>query len=155
MTNDEAAILVEMAKRLRKKLLALPDPGAKQFYKAENLANTKKFIIQVFRGRMGKSKYNISLIFRRTLVLLRIDTGYAGVHYNTDNTVIPANTPHLHYYDENIKHENKCHNAMLLPPEFTNPSKAIQLLRDFLQYINIVDMEDIEIVQQGGLNYEI
>lgn len=35
------------------------------------------------------------------------------------------------------------------------PDGRMELLRDFLQYINIVDMEDIEIVQQGGLNYEI
>ena len=153
MTNEEVTILVEMAKRLRKKLLELPDPGAKSFYRADSLADTKKFIIQFFRGNGRRDKYQVALLYKKSFVLMRVDTGASGVHYNTDQTVIPPNTPHLHYYNENIEHENKCHDAIILPEQFANPSDAIQLLRDFLEYINIVDIEDVQIVQQGGFTY--
>ncbi|MBE6093098.1 hypothetical protein [Selenomonas ruminantium] len=153
MTNEEADLLIEIAKRMRKNLLELPEPGHKEFYKAVSLADTKKFTIQMFRGNSRRDKYQIALLYKKNFVLMRVDTGATGIHYNTDKSIIPPNTPHLHYYDEHISHENKCHDAIVLPDRFTNPADAIQLLQDFLKYINIIDMAEIQIIQQGGLPY--
>ena len=71
-----------------------------------------------------------------------------------DGTTIPPYAPHLHMYDESCAHENKCHNAILLPEHFKNPNDCIRLMEDFLKSINVVDVEHLQIFQQGGLDYE-
>nr|DAE61445.1 MAG TPA: hypothetical protein [Caudoviricetes sp.] len=154
MTNEEAKMLVEIAKRLRKKVLPLPEPGKKEYYRADSLAKTKPFLIQVFRSKGRKTKYNISLLYRKRTLLLRVDTDGPGDHWNSDDSVIPRHTPHLHFYNENLPKENRCHDAIPLPGAFRSPEDGILLLKDFLAYIHIEDLVEIQVIQQGGFEYE-
>ena len=154
MTNKDAALLVEMVKRMRKNTIEIPAKGNKAYYKADGLAMARKFTIQVYVGKANRPKHQVSLLYRKTQMLMRIDTGSAGCHYNDDGTTIPPYAPHLHMYDESCAHENKCHNAILLPEHFKNPNDCIRLMEDFLKSINVVDVEHLQIFQQGGLDYE-
>lgn len=154
MTNDEASILVEIAKRLRKNCILLPDPGKKEYYRADNLAKTKPFLIQAFRGNGRKTKYSISLLYRKRTLLLRVDTDGPGRHRNSDGSIIPPHTPHIHIYNDDIPLENKCHDAISLPDAFRCPEDGIILLKDFLAYIHVQGWDGVQIIQQGGVDYE-
>lgn len=155
MKNEEAQMLIEIAKRLRKKILLLPEPGQKGYYRADSLARTKPFLIQVFRSKGRRTKYNISLLYRKRTLLLRVDTDGPGDHRNyCDKSIIPKHTPHLHFYNENLPAENQCHDAIPLPDAFRHPEDGILLLKDFLAYIHVEDLVEIQVIQQGGFEYE-
>lgn len=146
MTNEEAELLVSIAKRLQNYMLAFPEPGTKEYYKANDLAKIRKFTVQAYRGKRSPSNCSFVLLYRKRTMLLRVDTDGAGMHYNTDGTIIPPHTPHMHIFDEAAN----CHNAVALPDSFRNPEDGARTLLDFLRHISIVDMERVQIVQQEG-----
>lgn len=147
MTNTDAQLLIEVAKRLRSLQLPFPAPGGKEYYKADDLAKIRKFTIQAFKGKRGCSNHSFTLLYRKSTMLLRVDTDGVGAHYNTDGTTIPPHTPHVHIFNE----KTNGHDALRLPESFRNPQDGMETLRNFFEHINIVDLENVQIVQQGGL----
>ena len=148
MTNKDAQLLIDVAKRLRRHMISFPSVGQKNYYKADDLAKTRKFTIQAFRGSRRPSHYSFTLLYRKHTMLLRIDTDGPGMHYNSDGTIIPPHTPHIHIFDETTNG----HDALPLPDCFQDPQDGMKTLYDFFKHINIVDVDDIQIVQQGGLS---
>lgn len=147
MTNEEAKILIDVAKRIRDRVILLPEKGETGYYRADDLAKIRKFTLQVYRGRRNSKKNYFSLFYRKNIMLLRVDTDGPGKHYNSDGSIIPAHTPHIHLFDE----KNQCHDAILLPDSFRNPDDALKMMQDFLAYIHVVHLVDIQIIQQEGL----
>ena len=149
LNNDEAQFLINLQKQMMDTILKFPPPGKFANYQATDLENTRKFI---FRTRPaqgnhpGRRKITYNL-FYDGLQLLRLDTYGTGAHTNKDGTIIPAHTPHIHIYDE----KEDDHNAYLLPSSFTSPEDFLQTLLDFLDYTNVIDVNNIQIVEQGGL----
>lgn len=150
MTRDEAKMLVEIAKKIRDRVLKLPSAGMHERYKADDLARIRKFLIVAFNGKRNQAKYSFSLLFKNRIMLLRVDTNCAQPHFNYDGTMIPKGTPHIHI----IGDDGDCHDAYPIPPSFHDPNDGIQTFRDFLMRINVVNVDNIEIIQQGGLDYE-
>lgn len=147
MTNEEAKILIEIAKRVRDRVIRLPNNGETCYYRADDLAKIRKFTLQVYRGHKNSRKNYFSLLYRKNIMLLRVDTDGPGKHYNSDGSVIPAHTPHVHIFDE----KNQCHDAILLPDSFRDPRDALKTMQDFLEYIHVINFVDIRIIQQEGL----
>lgn len=146
MTNVEAKYLIEIEKRLRKSLLQFPEAGTSAYYKADDLTKIKNFTIQVYAGAKRRTKCSYTLLYRKTM-LLRLDTDGSGAHYNNDGSIIPPHTPHVHLYDE----LSNGHNAIRIPEIFSNIDDIYSTLRDFFAYINIINLSNVKIIEQGGL----
>ena len=69
-------------------------------------------------------------------------------HINLDDgKIFERDIPHLHIYDE----LNKDKKAYSLPPEFSNTNDIIQTLKDFLSFSNVINVNEIKIIHQGGV----
>ena len=147
MTEKDAKLLVEIEKRLRSMQLIFPAPGENRYYRADDLTRIKHFTIQAFKGKRGGSKNYFTLLYRKSTPLLRVDTDGPGVHYNSDGTIIPPHTPHIHIFDD----KTRGHDALRLPDSFSSPQDGLKTFMDFLRYINIMDLDSVQIIQQGGL----
>lgn len=151
-TNDDAQFLVDLKKKLVSSTLRIPAAGEVKIYSATDLIEVREFI---FRMRMAngnnivrhKATYNL---FYEGYQILRLDTYGTGVHTNPDGTIIPAHTPYIHIYDES--YGDRCA-FYIKNSDFSNPVNLIQTLLDFLAYANVVDVEKLMIMEQGGLEF--
>ena len=86
------------------------------------------------KKRSNKNKASYTLFYNNKICLLRVDTyGNNAPHINSDGTIIPAKTPHIHIFDE----QSGDHDAMPLPSSFKNADDIIETLVNFLKYCNI------------------
>ena len=149
LTNDEAQFLIALAKRTAEIELCIQPPGKVATFPATDSDGVRQFLsrMRVANGNhpgRHKTTYNL---FYSGYQLLRLDTYGNGIHINDDGTIIPARTPHIHIYDAN-EHDHD-HHAFLLPDLFTNTKDDIRTLLDFLSYASVVDIEKLQVVQQG------
>ena len=63
-----------------------------------------------------------------------------------DGTVIESYTPHIHIHN-GINDKT----AYPLPDDFSNTNDIVQTLRDFLSYSNVINVNEIELYEQGVL----
>lgn len=150
LTTDDARLLIDLQKRLTSAVLSLPEAGNIRLYPLKSLDNIHDFVarMRMAKGnRSGRQKASYILFYEKNIQLLRLDTYGTGAHFNADGTIIPAHTPHIHIYDE-IQGD---HNAYALDERFTDPSDLLQTLIDFLAYANVVDLNKVQIIEQGGL----
>lgn len=149
LTNDEAQLLIALQKRMKQIELCIRPPGKVGMYPATDLEGARTFLfrMRVANGNhVGRHKTSYNL-FYDGYQLLRLDTYGNGMHTNGDGSTIPACTPHIHIYDENELPQD--HHAYPLPTSFTDPEDDIKTLLQFLEYANVVDVENLTVVQQG------
>ena len=150
LSNDEAQFLIHLQKRLKQIQVAIPEPSKYNEYGLTDLDSIRNFVAYMWRAEKNPSKSTYILFYEKRFLLLRLDTYGSGVHTNPDGSTIPPHTPHIHIYDEN----HGDHQAYLLPELFSDPQNAVQTLLDFFEYTHVVDVDKIQIVEQGSLQYE-
>lgn len=152
LTNDDAQLLIDLKKKMVDNRLAIPLAGETKKYHANELLGIREF---VFRMRMAngnndkrhKATYNL---FYEGQQLLRLDTYGTGPHINPDGTVIPAHTPHIHIYDE-VYDDHCAYSIDSL--KFSNLVDLLPTLVDFLEYAHVIDVNKLEVFEQGGLKF--
>lgn len=153
LTNDDADFLIKLQKKLLHHMVRIPSAGEYQSYPMKDLENIRDFTarMRLANGnRSDRKKATYILFYEKNIQLLRLDTYGTGVHLNSDGTIIPAHTPHIHIYDE-IEGD---HNAYPLPQSFANPSELLETLIDFFDYVNVVDVDKIQVIEEGVLDFE-
>ncbi len=152
LTNNDAQFLIDLQKRLDEIRLKVPDAGKVEKYIAHDSDDAREFVFR-FRIANGnrdnrhKATYNL---FYKEFQLLRLDTDANGSHFNTDGTIIPPHTPHIHVYDE-FEGDN---NAYVLSANFSDPTSFIQTLLDFFTYSNIENVAELQIIEQRRLDFD-
>lgn len=147
LSQEEANALIAIEKYLKNHSIVIPSQGAENKYDIYDSAGDQNYYAAMFRGRINPLKSYYKLIYRGNIRLIRVDIGYSGTHTNPDGTVFPAGVPHIHLFDE--VHHDKI--AYPLPEIFNNTDDLAETLRTFLSYSNVLNVDEIEIIQQGGL----
>ena len=117
-------------------------------YTDENkIFNTKILSATMFRGSKNPKKVSYKILYKDQIRLIRLDL-FGTRHINFDDgKIFERDIPQLHIYDE----LNKDKKAYSLPPEFSNTNDIIQTLKDFLSFSNVINVNEIKIVHQGGV----
>lgn len=147
LSQQEADILLQIEKLLLEPAkVSVPLQGVTTSHKLTDTGKKENFNMLLRHGKKNPNKISYQLMYHGNIILLRLDTE-AGAHYNPDGTFIPAHTPHLHIYTE----EYDDHMAYLLPDGFTDVSDLVNLLREFLVYSKVINVDEVNITIQGGL----
>lgn len=148
LSQQEANTLIAIEKYLTTPNKGkLPLPGKKHMFPIHD-RNKEKYKAEMFRGAKNPNKSSYTLIYSNKVVLIRVDLNYNSPHINpNDHTILPANTPHIHIYDE----EHYDGIAYPLPSEFSHTDDIVQTLYDFLSYSNVINLNQLRICVQGGL----
>ena len=111
-----------------------------------NTFNINDLNVEMFRGSRNPKKVSYKLLYKGIFNLIRLDM-YGTRHMNPDGKIFEPDTPHLHIYDEIYKDKW----AYSVPPEFSNTEDIVQTFKDFLSYSNVINVDEIKIVHQGGV----
>lgn len=110
--------------------------------------------VSAYRGGIDENKVSYRLIYKKGILLIRIDTNDKTAHINPDNkSFIPPMTPHVHIYREGYGDKF----AYPLPDEFSSKGADIEkLFIEFLQYSNFINIDELSlsIIEQEVLIYE-
>lgn len=149
LSQDEARILIAIEKYLLEQdnIITLPLQGKHKIYSLEDLAHKEKFHLSMYLGAKNIRKITYQLMYQGRIILLRVDIGYSGTHFNPDGTIIGPGLPHIHIYNENYADRI----AYPLPPSFTDPNDFITALYDFMEYSNVINRNELQI--QTGLDF--
>ena len=147
LSREEAKALIAIEKYLTNHSIIIPSQGAENKYDIYDKTGDQNYYAAMFRGRINPLKSYYKLIYRGNIRLIRVDIGDGGTHINPDGTIFPPGTPHIHLYDE-VYHDSI---AYPLPKIFNNTDDLPETLRTFLSYSNVLNVNEIDIIQQGGL----
>lgn len=148
LSQQEANTLIAIEKYLTTPSKGkIPPLGKKQSFPIHD-KNKEKYKTIMYRGNRNSKKVSYTLLYQGRIVLIRVDLNYNSPHQTTvDGELMPANTPHIHFYDE--EHYDKI--AHPLPSKFSHTDDIVQTLYDFLSYSNVINLNDLRIYVQGGL----
>lgn len=147
MTTETANALIEVAKILMDKTYRLPPIGAQSSLTLFSEQSRKEtFTVHINRkARIDPGKYTLLLSVPEE-GLLRIDV-HGRDHINPDGSKVPC--PHIHM---RIKDTGKWDVwAYDLPSVFGDSEDIVITLRDFLQYCNTNNIDQLEIIEQKEL----
>ena len=128
----------------------IPEQGTTKIHPVHYFREEKRndnMSVSTYRGKIDAMKVSYRLLYNNNIVLIRIDTHDRTKHINPDKTVIQPMQPHIHIYSE--QYGDKV--AYPLPQEFSNANDIIVLLLDFLSYSNIINVNKVQIAEQGVL----
>lgn len=152
MTKESAQELIQIMKEIIETgVYKLPAIGTQNKIPLQSvLSKRDKFDVIVNRiARIKPSKYTLVLHYPEE-GLLRIDVDGPD-HINPDGTRIPC--PHLHM---RIKDTGQWDNwAMDLPAVFGNTEDCAITVRDFLQYCQVNNIQELTICEQGEIQENV
>ncbi len=138
LSQNEADRLIAMPKlRVEGQAHQYPAPGACVTIPLTCVDRQEEFLLDVNRGRIIVSKVTLQNRVRKAIVLVRLDVD-GPPHTNPDGERIEC--PHLHLYREGYGDRW----AQPLPDGFTDPADRSQMLKEFLDYCNVVDAPHID-----------
>ena len=138
LTQAVADALLAMAKRKTDDTQwRFPYTGGKTIIPLESMDGRETFHLDLYRGRINLSKNTFQNRARRSVILARLDVD-GPPHRNPDDTEVPP--PHLHMYVEGYGDKW----AVPAPLDgFSDPTDTERTLREFMQFINVVDPPNI------------
>ena len=138
LTQAEADALIAMDKhRVYGTEWDYPDLGGGVSIPLVSADKREHFVLDVQRSRIDFAKGTYQNRGRQVVVLVRLDFGGAP-NRNPDGTEIDS--PHLHLYREGFGDKR----AIAVPRStFVDMSDRWRMLRDFIQYCNIVEVPTI------------
>ena len=137
LTEREAKALIKMDKKLLKPQVEWSPIGGSVEVLLKSQNNQEDFILNYRRGRINLSKRNHHLR-KQTIGLVRLDIGHP--HRNPDGKEV--GTKHLHLYKEGY---NNLRWAYDIPKkDFSHLDDVEQTIVDFLNYINVVNIPDVQ-----------
>jgi hypothetical protein len=139
LPQAEADALLAMEKhRIDDNRWNFPDPGESIHIPLISASGRENFHLDISRGKIDLSKGTYQNRSRQIVILARLDFG-GQPHRNPDNVEIPC--PHIHVYKEGFGDKW----AIPLPYDIIiNIDDRWQLLKDFMQFCNIVKPPKIE-----------
>ncbi len=148
MTKDKAQELIQVLKLLLKTgVYEIPKIGTTDRLPLRSLQSARdRFDVYINRkGKIDPKKYTLLLHFCEE-DLLRIDV-HGTNHHNPDGTIVPC--PHIHMRTRDTGHWDSY--AYDLPAVFGDAEDCATTLRDFLQYCNVNNINEITIYEQKEL----
>lgn len=139
LTQAEADALLAMEKhRVDDSRWNFPDLGESIHIPLISANGRENFHLDISRGKINLFKGTYQNRSRQIVILARIDFG-GQPHRNPDDVEIPS--PHIHVYKEGYGDKW----AIPLPYDiFFNIDDRWQLLKDFMQFCNIMEAPKIE-----------
>lgn len=119
-------------------VIVFPAPGRKQIRQLQSRDGREKFILDLWRGRIGSLNITMQNRARKTVVLARLDLA-GPTHRNPDNSKVA--TPHLHLYRKGERAAWAFPVPKDLISQLANPYKT---LANFMTYCNIVEPPPIQ-----------
>ena len=146
MTQAEARKMIEVLKKLLQNgTIAIPAMGSTASFDLRSVLSENDRFAIVFnrRSKISSDKYTLLLRYIGDEGLLRIDVGGPN-HVNPDGTIVPC--PHIHVRRKDTGAWDAW--ATDVPSFFDNVTDRVETFGKFLQYCNVNDIADIEIVEQ-------
>jgi len=139
LTQVEADALLAMEKhRVDNIRWDFPDLGESIRIPLISANGRENFHLDISRGKINLFKGTYQNRSRQIVILARLDFG-GQPHRNPDDIEIPS--PHIHIYKEGYADKW----AFILPYDiFINTDDRWQLLKDFMQFCNIIKAPRIE-----------
>jgi hypothetical protein len=133
LTDAEADRLVRLKKQFSPRVDRIPlGPGIHDTLKAVSLDVREDFLLDLDRPQIKPGKATFQCRCRDVVILLRLDLN-GPPHRNPDGNRVPC--PHLHIYREGYDVRWA---YSLEPTQFSDPSRVVDTLADFLRYCNFV-----------------
>lgn len=99
ITQEEAEKLLEMLKNTLVEQVQFPSAGKSIEFNVEGETKEDIFVINIFRGKINRLKYNIGArVMKNGIVLLELHINPSNRHPNPDGKLITGN--HWHIYSE-------------------------------------------------------
>ena len=131
LSQSEAETLLFMEKcRIDDATYTFPGLGESLKILLKSKNQFEEFVLDINRGRIALRKNTFQIRTKQIYVLARIDIAGAP-HRNPDGKEIAC--PHIHIYRQGA--DDKW--AEPLPPKFSDPENAWQVLEDFMDFCNI------------------
>ncbi|MDD6598784.1 hypothetical protein [Anaerovibrio sp.] len=157
ITQEEADTLRTIEKYLANpQNIKIPKMRETRIYPAYHKCYNKRrddLDVSAYRGGIDENKVSYRLIYKKSVLLIRIDTNDKTAHINPDKSFIPPMTPHIHVYREGYGDKF----AYPLPAEFSSKGADIEkLFIEFLQYSNFININELSlsIIEQEVLIYD-
>lgn len=128
----------------------LPSLRGKENYPVNYQRNNKRaddMAVSSFRGGKNPKKVSYKLLYDGNIILVRVDTQDSTPHSNPDHTTIDRLQPHIHIYREGFGDKY----AFPLPEYFRDSDDIGTLLKDFLSYSKILNVDKINLTEQEML----
>lgn len=138
LTQEQADDFLRLHKRAEDGLVYTLSPGIKHSIPLASLDGTEKFLLDVNRHSLKRTKVTLQSRSRQVVVLARLDID-GPPHQNPDGQIISC--PHLHIYREGFGVKW----AFLVDTKtFGNTSDLLETLNDFMKFCNVIDRPDFE-----------
>lgn len=99
ITQEEAEKLLQMLKNTLVDEIQFPSAGKSIEFNVEGETKEDIFVINIFRGKINRLKYNIgACVMKNGIVLLELHINPSNRHPNPDGELITGN--HWHIYSE-------------------------------------------------------
>lgn len=138
ISQTEANALIAMEKvRVDNQTVKYPAFGGSVAIPLVSRNKREQFILDITKGKIDLLKGTYQNRSRQVIILVRLDFG-GQPHRNPDGQEIAS--PHLHIFREGYGDKW----AIAIPDNFSNPADFWQLLKDFMNYCNIIEPHYIE-----------
>ena len=99
LKQEEIEYLLNMLKNSLVDSINFPTKGTNEEFEVKSLTSNELFNIQIYRGNVNRTKYNIgAIIEKNSIPVLELHIGPGNRHTNPDGTVIEGS--HWHIYSE-------------------------------------------------------
>lgn len=136
MSQAEAERLLQMLKRSLAKQVDFPVKGEKEEFRVIGDSKRDDFTINIYRGKINNSKYNIGArITKQGILLLELHTNPTNIHTNPDGEKIVGT--HWHIYTEDHGR------AYAVAAEDINSENFIDTTMRFLDEFNVIEKPSV------------
>lgn len=136
LSQAEADKLLNMLKRTLKKQVDFPKKGQTEEFKVIGESKKDEFTINIFRGKVSHTKYNIGgRISKNGVLLLELHINPTNVHPNPDGEKITGS--HWHIYTE--EHGRR----LAIPASDIEDENFVETTIQFLEKFNVVEKPEI------------
>lgn len=136
LTQEEAELLLKMTKRSLIAEINFPQKGITEEFDVTGDTKTDIFAINIFRGKINRSKYNIvARIKKDGILLLELHINPSNVHYNPNGEKIIGS--HWHIYTEEHGRE------LAIAADDIKNEDFVENTIEFFEKFNVIEQPDI------------
>lgn len=136
LTQGEAERSLNMLKKSLTKTIDFPSAGSSQEFKVVGDTKNDLFVINIYRGRIKKAKYNFGArIQKDNTILLELHIGATNIHINPDGEKIEGS--HWHIYKEGYGRR------FAFIAEDLNDANFVENTIKFFDKFNLIEKPDV------------